>query len=335
MSIELFDARMLAPLVQFLQRHGMRAESFLYRARIAPELVETGGWIGKKQAYDFTFDVVKKTGCRDAVYLAYLDFDLSHLGPVAMALSACKTVKESLEVGLRLGSVAYEGNEYFLHIEGDTSWICYREPRVASAGQTFINDMTLTVYTNLIRTLVNDDWRPKQLLIRKEHNDRHREVSIFEGCEAGRHSDLTALAFPTEFLSRRLPQAIVAETACHAWQFGPEDSGPTVERLHRLLKSCLANCELPTLDEVAGMVDASPATLKRRLREGGTTYNGLLDRIRFDSACKMLADPSVKVEEVARQLGYSGANNFVRSFRRMTGTTPEKYRREYLSVSSL
>jgi len=333
-QIELFDARMLAPLVQFLRQHGIRAEPFLNRARIVSELVETGGWIGKKQAYDFTFDVVKRTGCREAVYYAYLDFDLSHLGPVATAMSACKTVKESLEVGLRLGSVAYEGNDYFLQLEDDTTWICYREARVASAGQTFINDMTLTVYTNLIRKLVSDDWRPEKLLIRKKSNDRHREVSIFEGCEVGSHRDLTALAFPTEFLSRRLPETIAAETACPAWQFGPEDSVPAVEKLHRLLKSCLANCELPTLSEVARMVDVSPATLKRRLSEGGTTYNGLLDRIRFDSACEMLADPKVNVKEVARQLGYSGANNFVRSFRRMTGTTPEKYRREHMSVSS-
>ncbi|WP_197451414.1 AraC family transcriptional regulator [Rosistilla oblonga] len=319
---------MLAPLVGFLQRSGARAEPFLSRAGIPVELIEVGGWIGKRQAYDFIFDVVRRTGCPEAVYDAYLDFDISHLGPIATAMAACKTVKESLEVGLRLGGTAYEGNEYFLRTGGDTSWICYREPHVASAGQTFINDMTLTVYSHLIRALVNEDWHPEWLLIRNETNQRHRGVGYFEQCEVASHPNLTALAFPTEFLSRRLPNSLGVESPSQPWQFGPEGSAPTVERLHRLLTSCLPSGELPTLGEVAGRVDVSQATLKRRLAEAGTTYQRLLDRIRFDSACELLLDADVPLGEIARRLGYSGTNNFIRSFRRMTGTTPELYRRK-------
>lgn len=332
MPIELFDARMLAPLVGFLRQSGIRPQPLLDRAQIREELVEAGGWIGKKQAYDFTFDVVKKTGYAEAVFASYLSFEFEHLGPIATAMKACATVKESLEVGLRLGSTAYEGNEYFLWIDGETTWICYREPRVISAGQPYINDMTLTVYFQLVCALVDGAWRPEQALFRKELTDRHSALEQFEECRASCHPDLTALAVPTEFLSRPLAQRFLAsEVPCgNEWRFGPENSEPIVEKLHRLLASNFPCRKLPTLHQVAKMVDVSEATLKRRLASTGMSYRRLLDRLRFMEARKLLSVPEMSVRDIALEIGYADTSNFVRSFRRMTGIPPEAYRRQQL-----
>lgn len=320
---------MLSPLIAFLDRNGARSSSFLDRAWIPGELVAEGGWITKKQAYDFTFDVVERTRCEEAVFAAYLQFELRHLGPIEAAMRSCKTVKESLEVGARLGSAAYEGNEYFLRIDGDTTWFCYREPRVVSKGQKFIPDMTLTVYYRLIRALINEDWRPERILLHGELTERHRTIDNFEECRVSSHPDCTALGFPTEFLSRRLPQQPVesASDDCGAWLSGPEGSVPIVDSLHRLVASRFPYRKLPTLEQVALMVGVSTATLKRGLGSAGMTYGRLLDRLRFDAACQMLSIPHVGVKEIAYELGYSGTNNFVRGFRRMTGMTPGEYRR--------
>ncbi len=78
------------------------------------------------------------------------------------------------------------------------------------------------------------------------------------------------------------------------------------------------------------MVGVSLATLKRGLASAGTTYTGLLDRMRFDAACEMLKQSNMSVKEIARDLGYSGTSNFVRSFRRMTGVPPKQYKMQYL-----
>ncbi len=194
MNIHLFDPRMLAPLVQFLDQAGVRSETFLDRASIPGELVESGGWIGKKQAYDFTFDVVNRLRFPEAVFSAYLNFRMEHLGPIATAMRTCKTVKEALEVAARLGSTAYEGNEYFLEIDGDTTWFCYREPSLESPGQTFINDMTLAVYCQMIRAIADQDWRPQHLRTREQIIDRHRTVDLFADCQASVHLSSTGAA---------------------------------------------------------------------------------------------------------------------------------------------
>lgn len=336
MNLDLFDARMLAPLVAFLERNGARSGPFLGRARIPDELVAEGGWITKKQAYDFTFDVVQRSRCHDAVFAAYLQFELRHLGPIEAAMRSCKTVKESLEVGARLGSAAYEGNEYFLRIDGDTTWFCYREPTSLSKGQIFIPDMTLSVYYRLISELADEDWRPERILLRGELTDRHRTVERFGACRAGSHPDYTALRFPTEFLSRRTPPLFTADEhhELGPWLSSPNVNVPIVDSLYRLIASRFPYRKLPTLEQVALMVGISQATLKRGLATAGMSYGRLLDRLRFDTACEMLAIPQVTVKEIAHELGYSGTNNFVRGFRRMTGATPGEYRRHQLAGGS-
>ncbi|QGJ68623.1 Transcriptional regulator, AraC family [Planctomycetales bacterium 10988] len=333
MQIHLFDTRMLTPLVRFLEHTGTGCEQFLHRAQIPGELLEKGGWIGKKQAYDFTFDIVQRLGSPDVIFTAYLNFQMEHLGPIAQAMRACKTVKESLELGARLGSIAYEGNQYFLEIDGDTTWFSYREPKVISLGQTFIHDMTLAVYYHLINACVEEEWRPERIRTRGMQIDRHQGLEIFEDCRAIAHPHSTGLAFPTEFLSRRLcSQPSLNSEDLAEWQFGPQGSEPIVEKLYRLISSCCPYRKPPTLKQVGSMLDVSPRTIKRELKSAGTSYRGLLDRFRFDVAVEMLSTSRLTIREIASELGYSGTNNFVRSFRRMTGTTPGQYREQHFEI---
>jgi len=89
---------------------------------------------------------------------------------------------------------------------------------------------------------------------------------------------------------------------------------------------CFPYRKLPKLEKTALIFDVSPATLKRKLKSVGTTYRQLLDRLRFDIACDMRSDPQLTIRDIALELGYSGTNNFVCSFHRMTGLSPGRYR---------
>lgn len=330
MTIALFEARALTPLVSFLGRNGLPAETLLEGRRIPIEIIEAGGWVTKKQAYDFVHDVVRRTRCPEAVFMAYGDFQLDDLGPIAKAMRSCKTVKEALDTAIQLGSFAYQRSDFRLKIEGDTSWLIYSEPKQLSAGQPFINDMTLMVYYHLISATAEQDWRPERLRTRRTLGNRHCRLRLFAECHTEFHPDYSALAFPTAYLSRRLPSQESATNfdATKDWLLTPEDNEPITDTLYRLLASRFPYRKLPTLDQVALLVDLSPATLKRLLASSGTTYTNLLDRIRFDAACEMLSISDLTVREIAHELGYSGTNNFVRSFRRMTGTTPGQFRQK-------
>lgn len=66
----------------------------------------------------------------------------------------------------------------------------------------------------------------------------------------------------------------------------------------------------------------TPRTLQRRLGEGGTSYQAVVDEIRAALADRYLEREGLSVTEVAFLLGYSEASAFARAYRRWTGRSP-------------
>lgn len=80
------------------------------------------------------------------------------------------------------------------------------------------------------------------------------------------------------------------------------------------------------IGSAASAVGMSVRTLQRRLAETGVSYSDLVDEVRLSSALSLIDDRSVKLSEIARQLGYADAANFDRAFRRWTGCSPSEAR---------
>ncbi|MFK0198882.1 AraC family transcriptional regulator [Streptomyces lavendulae] len=104
--------------------------------------------------------------------------------------------------------------------------------------------------------------------------------------------------------------------------------GTTVaEQVRRSLTRRLRDSpRLPELGEVAARLAVSPATLRRRLRQEGTSFQQLKDHVRRDAAIAGLAEGGEPIAELAARLGFSEDTAFHRAFRRWTGTTPGAYR---------
>ncbi|MDI1479354.1 AraC family transcriptional regulator [Polyangium sp. y55x31] len=94
------------------------------------------------------------------------------------------------------------------------------------------------------------------------------------------------------------------------------------------LALCRRMCgERPSVDKVAKDLRMSPRTLQRRLGEAGTSYQRLLDDVRYQSARRLLARTDLEAGEVAFLLGFEELNSFARAFQGWEGMTPARYRR--------
>jgi AraC-like DNA-binding protein len=80
------------------------------------------------------------------------------------------------------------------------------------------------------------------------------------------------------------------------------------------------------LESVAARMHLSPSALRSRLRQHGTTYSALLDRLRSDYAKRTLRQSQLSIGEVAHRLGFAHPPAFHRAFRRWFGVTPSAYR---------
>lgn len=84
--------------------------------------------------------------------------------------------------------------------------------------------------------------------------------------------------------------------------------------------------ELPSFEQLTGLLNMSARTLRRRLEKEGTSYQRIKDNARRDVAISMLSRDRRTVSEVAEQVGFSDPSAFHRSFKKWTGQSPGSYR---------
>ncbi|RLQ20319.1 helix-turn-helix domain-containing protein [Seongchinamella sediminis] len=84
--------------------------------------------------------------------------------------------------------------------------------------------------------------------------------------------------------------------------------------------------EMPSFDELTGLLNMSARTLRRRLEKEGTSYQRIKDNARRDAAISLLSREGMTVSEVAERVGFSDPSAFHRSFKKWTGLSPGSYR---------
>lgn len=94
------------------------------------------------------------------------------------------------------------------------------------------------------------------------------------------------------------------------------------ERVRACLIEILAGGQY-NVGDVASRLAVSPRTLQRHLRNEGTNFQQVLDRLREELAHHYLAKSEYSSGQIGFLLGYEDPNSFFRAFRAWTGQTPE------------
>lgn len=84
--------------------------------------------------------------------------------------------------------------------------------------------------------------------------------------------------------------------------------------------------EFPNLKRVAAALYISERTLKRRLRDEGTSFRNIEAEVKNLLAQEYLVATGLTVAEIAELLNYTETVNFRRAFVRWNGLTPSQYR---------
>ncbi|GEM_PF-423405 len=82
-----------------------------------------------------------------------------------------------------------------------------------------------------------------------------------------------------------------------------------------------------SLDEAASRAGVSPNHLSFEFsREAGETFTSYLTRVRMEEAKRLLASTDLLVYEIGELVGYPSVEHFSRSFKRLVGASPARYK---------
>lgn len=93
------------------------------------------------------------------------------------------------------------------------------------------------------------------------------------------------------------------------------------------VRHLIADAPMSPLPQIAEQLKTSPATLKRKLKEHGSSFTQLQDEVRKHQAIYYMILQGLNNEQSAQLMDISDSTNFRRSIKRWTGYTPSELKK--------
>ena len=253
-----------------------------------------------------------------------------HLGDLGKAMAQAETLGEVIRTFCDLINRHVEGNHCHLE-EGDEGevWFFNAKEPIPAPGQAIADQAGLMSMINLARLVGGREWYPSHAHLQTARTTAYRKVPGLKVCEFSFEQEATGFAFPAKWLLRSTKEAIQIPPEKNSSPGLLKGNEPIEDKIEILLNEIMGVGGIcPTVKLMADLCNTSSRTLHRQLQLADTSYKEILDRVRFEQACTQLRDTEISVKELAYRLGYSGSNNFIRCFKRLSGGTPSAYRTE-------
>jgi AraC-like DNA-binding protein len=174
---------------------------------------------------------------------------------------------------------------------------------------------------SVIGHLRSDDWAAvTQCQNVMPRSDRSTNVPCV--CRCGE-----LIRIPKSLLERRRSFASPAEANAHQKEcrklMRELRERTLCGRVRRMLMQCPDAC--PSMAQLATKLGMSGRSFRRHLANQHTTFQEILDEVRFELAVRYLEDRRLTTELIAQKLGYSESANFRAAFRRWTGSSPRHF----------
>ena len=242
---------------------------------------------------------------------------------LAGAPSLYRAINISCELANRTVSNCHMG----LHEPGHGDHVFYfHKPScdIDNPAVRHINWFGVTHMISLVRMFAGAAWNPPEIGVMTGWLPGRHVFQEAPTVRVRRYQPVAYIKFPKSLLA--LPPKSPREKA--KTERMTDDSACPSDFARSLSRILEAYIEEPgfTIQSAAEICNFSPRSLQRILKASGTSYSRLLAEARFKASRRMLQDPTVKIADIARRLGYQNPTHFSRAFRRFGGIGPTAYR---------
>jgi AraC-like DNA-binding protein len=279
--------------------------------------------------------------CRNAVrlssnpatpFLVGRKMHLSAYGMYGYALMCSLTLRDFFTEGVKYHKLATPTVVIDWRDEaGSAIWSFPRltSPELSVDLHAFLIEQQLVQHAIHISDVAGPACRPTRAIVSYPAPAHARLYEQFLGCPVSfnegkfeLHFDSSILDKPTQ-LAHKLTSTLMQAT-CERLIGQAKTSTGLTGQIYQILM--VSPGQLPSMEEIAAMVDMNERTMRRKLTTEGTSFGAILDDVRSSLASEYLKTTKMTIENVASLVGFSDAANFRRAFRRWTGKTPKAYR---------
>jgi len=263
----------------------------------------------------------------------YLGFGPAPSKPGSFAMMChavihCRNLERALNRGLLFYSLFPEAPRLCLSREDEWVRLSLDDSQLWDPDH-FLTECLLVIWHRFASWLIGQRIRLEQTTFSYPRPGHGAEYDLLFPCPQVFAANRRSLLFHSRYLHMPLLQD--ERTLKHFLERSPadllsrpDDGDSLSSQLRRLLSR--DNARWPDLETVAAHLHISPQTLRRHLREEGSSFQELKDQLRRDIAIYHLGRADLSLQQIAEQLGFSEPSAFHRAFKKWTGVTPGAYR---------
>lgn len=303
---------------------------------ILPQLEDGSHRISLQQELRFYRNILDLTGDPAIGLKLGVPFVPERYGLFGYALMSAETLRHALAITENYGRLTFSFHTFQFGVDGRTAWFSMTDPPA-------IEPELVNLYLDRDLSAARVDFEEisgiQRLVQRVQlpHGGNGRAASYREhfACDVVFHAPDGRLEFDARVLDRPLPQSDPESSRhlqlqCQMLIAKLTSQGRFVDDVR--LQILARPGYFPDIDYVAEKLGMSTRTLRRRLKQEGSSYRRLLEEVRFGLAREYLANTQLPMEAVSRLLGYTESGNFSHAFRRWSGGSPSAWRQAQLSA---
>ncbi len=277
----------------------------------------------------FLESIARQTGESNLGLLLAPGLEFKSYGVWARHVLGANTLGAAIQRARRTLGYHSQGDRMMLAVAGGTAHFTYLSAARGCVGYRHDALGTVAVMISLCQHYLASGWRPLRIeLDIPRPEDARSHEDLFQ-CPVRFDMPAIALVMDAAALLRRRPRedraVLVTVGDVARARLAP------VTRAHPLgvIVACIRTQVLAgqvSIDATAHALDTSTRSLQRGLSSMGIRFRDIVNRTRCEHAAELLRDRTLRVHEIAEEMGYSSSTHLCRAFRKAAGMPPMEYR---------
>lgn len=319
----------------YIEEHGLNVETELTAANIdVAAMSNFTQLISLNALNNLMLNLSKKTGVESVGLELALraPHNLNNMGPLAIVLKLGETTGECVENAIRYIWYLTNGLDIRIvkHPEQGLGEFRYT-PFPPMANTRHLAEHAMATARSAMKLLLMDETIVPRFVSFRHSAPRERSgLDKHFGCPIEFEQESNSLFFDIELLNietmgtdEQVAQIVYSYLETEIQKLSKELT--TEERVETAILQLLpsGHCSMDLVSKAMGIHRKS---LQRSLREEGTTYSAVLERMRLQTAVQLLTETRIPINRIGQSCGYASANAFNLAFRKWKNETPQTFR---------
>ena len=319
-------------LVMLAREHGIASEPWFTGLRLGPTQfsAEPLPYLSYRQAAQVIRRALRSLPGRGHGLVLGGRQDIGSFGLLGLAMLTAPDFDRALRLGVHYAPITGAMVQLALEDVCDGIAVIARTRDSTDAElEAFLCEELFVSSLHLCRGLLGPGFRPRRVELAYPAPAYAGDYTAVFDCDVAFDCERNRVLIDASWLSSPMPahnpiSARQVLSLCDAQMPGDRATSEIVAIVERLLQSRLA--DNPRLVDIAADLHMTERTLRRQLQAAQTSFTALHDRIRSESARRLLVESRLSIAQIGVAVGFRDAREFRRAFKRWSGVTPHSLR---------